>query len=61
MKVQSVIKPGIAELSLYAIKPVKKGEELTFSYVGDISDEMRPFQLQTYGFKCQCKICSKAW
>ncbi len=48
-------------ITFLAIKPIKKGDELSISYI----DETKPFAerqrilTETYAFICQCEKCIK--
>ncbi|THU79314.1 hypothetical protein K435DRAFT_598518, partial [Dendrothele bispora CBS 962.96] len=45
---------------LRAMKPIKKGEEITITYISDGVDSTteRQRQLASYGFTCTCERCS---
>ncbi|THU86385.1 SET domain-containing protein, partial [Dendrothele bispora CBS 962.96] len=45
---------------LRASKPIKKGQEITLSYISDAVDPTseRQRQLASYGFTCTCEACS---
>ncbi|KAK7460843.1 hypothetical protein VKT23_008774 [Stygiomarasmius scandens] len=47
-------------LQLRASKPIKKGEEITITYISDVTDptKERQRQLASYGFTCTCEACS---
>ncbi|THU86387.1 SET domain-containing protein [Dendrothele bispora CBS 962.96] len=47
-------------LHLRATKPIKKGQEITLSYISDGVDPTtgRQRQLASYGFTCTCEACS---
>ncbi|EHL01305.1 putative SET domain-containing protein 5 [Glarea lozoyensis 74030] len=46
------------EETVYAIKDIKEGEEITTSYLsGGTSKERRAVLKQSFGFDCTCKLC----
>lgn len=58
----SVVAHGCGTLGLYALKPLKAGEVLTFAYQGNSSVLMLPAVLRrrslaTLGFRCACARC----
>lgn len=45
--------------TIHAIRPIKAGEEITIPYDhGGPSAARQPFLKQTFGFDCQCTICT---
>lgn len=51
--------------SVIAVKPLKKGEEVTFSYAPHFSlmepSERRAFLFDRYNFVCRCEACLEQW
>ncbi|THV07612.1 SET domain-containing protein [Dendrothele bispora CBS 962.96] len=47
-------------LQIRASKPIKKGEEITITYIGNLTDpaSARQRELASYGFTCACEACS---
>jgi hypothetical protein len=44
--------------TIYAIRPIRAGEEITVSYDrGGPSEERRVFLKESFGFKCDCRGC----
>ncbi|XP_026318426.1 SET and MYND domain-containing protein 4-like [Hyposmocoma kahamanoa] len=51
------------KIALIAIRPIKKGDELTISYVGHYYDYLhpRPFSLFWHNIQCDCRVCTEKW
>lgn len=50
--------PSSNECCLTAKQKIRKGEEISISYIDEESSfEERQKALQDYGFKCTCKLC----
>ncbi|KAK7032043.1 hypothetical protein VNI00_013411 [Paramarasmius palmivorus] len=49
-------------MHLRAVRDIKKGEELCFSYISDllVPASSRQRDLRSYGFECTCEACSDA-
>jgi hypothetical protein len=54
--------PAAVEARLHALRPIRKGEEVTVSYIpmsGLDGGERRARLLEGYGFRCECGACCR--
>ncbi|KAF2435328.1 SET domain-containing protein [Tothia fuscella] len=52
---------GRNQETVYAVRNIKKGEEITIAYtIGGTSAERKSRMKQFFGFECRCELCSRS-